>query len=182
MRAGSSRDSGNEPLRAFRHTYQSTWSDYDDDGDPDVYLANDFAPNVLLENDGTGQFSDVTARTGTADIGFGMGVSWGDFDRDGKQDLYVSNMYSKAGKRITSKVPGIDPVFAAMARGNSLFHNVGDKFHKVSGTEPGTVPVEVAGWSWGGQFCDFDNDGWLDIYALSGHYTAPQEVRAQVDL
>ena len=45
-----------------------------------------------------------------------------------------------------------------------------------------TVMVEKAGWSWGSQFTDFDNDGWLDIYALSGHYTAPKAVESQVDI
>ena len=41
--------------------------------------------------------------------------------------------------------------------------------------------VEKAGWSWGGQFLDFDNDGHLDIYALSGYYTAPKDVAIPVD-
>lgn len=42
--------------------------------------------------------------------------------------------------------------------------------------------VEKAGWSWGGQFLDFNNDGFLDIYALSGYYSAPPEVDVQIDL
>lgn len=169
-------------LRVFRHTYQSTWGDYDNDGDPDLYLANDFAKNNFFRNDGSGHFVDVTAETGTADIGFGMGVSWGDYDQDSRQDLYISNMFSKAGKRITGKVSGINPVFKAMAEGNSLFRNEGESFTKVSGTDEGTILVEKAGWSWGSQFLDFDNDGWLDLYALSGHYTAPHVIESQVDL
>ena len=168
-------------LRLFRHTYQATWADFDDDGDPDVYLANDFAPNNLFRND-DGRFVDVTEETGTTDIGFGMGVTWGDYDGDGRQDLYVTNMYSKAGRRITAKVPGLDPVLRDMARGNSLFRNLGDRFERVSGSEDARVHVEVAGWSWGGQFVDIDNDGWLDIYALSGHYTAPKPVENLVDI
>jgi hypothetical protein len=63
-----------------------------------------------------------------------------------------------------------------MARGNSLFRNRGEgRFEKVSGLEPPSLQVERAGWSWGGQFVDVDNDGRLDLYAASGMYTAPAE-------
>ena len=159
----------------WRNTFQSTWADYDGDGDPDLYAANDFAPNNMLRNDG-GRFSDVTAETGTADIGFGMGVSWGDYDNDGLQDLYVCNMYSKAGNRIMGKIPGLDPRIVMLAGGNSLFRNRGGHFRKVSGVEPPSLLVEKVGWAWGGQFADFDNDGFLDIYSLSGYYSAPPEI------
>lgn len=169
-------------LEVWLNTYQSTWADYDDDGDADVYIANDFAPNQLLRNDGGGRFTDVTEPTGTSDIGFGMGVTWGDYDLDGKQDLYVSNMYSKAGRRITSQVDGLDPRLAKMASGNSLFRNNVAAFEKVSGLAPPKLTVESAGWSWGSQFGDVNNDGLLDIYALSGYYTAPGEAEIPVDI
>ncbi|HYB99092.1 MAG TPA: VCBS repeat-containing protein [Candidatus Limnocylindrales bacterium] len=169
------------PLRLFYNTYQATWADYDRDGDADVYVANDFAIHHLMRNDGGGRFTDVSAQTGTSDIGFGMGVSWSDYDLDGRQDLYVTNMYSKAGSRITSQLP-VNPELRKMARGNSLFRNEGAIFRKVSGEGPGEVPVEVAGWSWGAQFADFDNDTRPDIYALSGNYTAPKEHQLPVDI
>lgn len=162
-------------LALWRNTFQSTWADYDGDGDPDLYAANDFAPNNMLRNDGD-RFSDVTAATGTADIGFGMGVSWGDYDNDGLQDLYVCNMYSKAGQRIMGQIPGLDPRIVMLAGGNSLFRNEGGRFRKVSGVEPPSLLVEKVGWAWGGQFADFDNDGFLDIYSLSGYYSAPPEI------
>ena len=63
-----------------------------------------------------------------------------------------------------------------MARGNSLFRNAGQRFEKVSGLAPPALQVERAGWSWGGQFVDVDNDGFLDVYASSGFYTAPREI------
>ena len=172
---------GDDPLRAFRNTYQATFADYDDDGDADLYLAHDFAPNQLLRNAGDGRFTDVTEATGTADIGFGMGVSWGDHDRDGRLDLYVSNMFSKAGKRITAAVDGLDPRFAKMARGNTLFRGA-EPFERISGTGPGQAPVEATGWSWGGQFGDVDNDGRLDLHVLNGYYTAPLEAHVDVDI
>ena len=116
---------------------------------------------------------EVAKQTGTSDVGFGMGASWGDYDNDGRQDLYVSNMHSRAGSRITAQVPGLDLRLAQMARGNSLFRNEGDRFDKVSGLERPALQVEKAGWSWGGQFVDVDNDGFLDLYASSGFYSAP---------
>jgi hypothetical protein len=168
-------------LRLFRNSYQCTWQDYDDDRDPDLYCANDFSPNNLFRNDGGDRFADVTQETQTQDNGFGMGVSWGDYDGDGRQDLYVSNMFSKAGRRITAQIPGIDPRFAEFARGNTLFKNQPGAFARVSGLDPPAVLVEKAGWSWGSQFVDVDNDGWLDLFALNGMYTAPEQVERPVD-
>ena len=172
----------NETVQGWRHTYQASWSDYDNDGDPDVYLANDFAVNTLLRNDGPKGFVDVAEESGTTDIGFGMGAGWGDFDNDDRQDLYVSNMFSKAGRRITSQLKNIDGRFGRMAHGNSLFCAADSGFRKVSGFGPSELHVEKAGWSWSGQFVDVDNDGWLDVHALSGYYTAPKEIAVQVDL
>ncbi|MCP5058536.1 MAG: VCBS repeat-containing protein [bacterium] len=175
-----SHDPQNAPLRLFSNTYQATWSDFDRDGDPDVYLAHDFSPNQFFRNELAGKFTDITEETGTADIGFGMGVGWGDYDNDGRQDLYVTNMYSKAGNRITEFFGEADPRFRKMAHGNSLFRNTGERFELVSGK--GGLEVEIAGWSWGGQFADFDNDGFLDLYALSGYYTTPPEVESVADI
>ena len=62
---------------------------------------------------------------------------------------------------------------ASMARGNSLLRNQPGAFARVSGLEPPALTVERAGWGWGSQFVDVDNDGWLDIHALSGYYTSP---------
>ena len=157
---------------AWRNTLQATWADYDRDGDPDLYLANDFAANNLLRNDG-GALVDVTAESGAADPGFGMGASWADYDGDGRQDLYVTNMHSNAGRRITAAAGS---AFAPLARGNSLLKNGSAGFTLVADS-----PVEDGGWGWGGQFLDVDNDGDLDIYALSGYYTPPSEVALPED-
>ena len=169
-------------LNFFRNTYQSTWADYDNDGDMDVYVVNDFAPNNLYRNDGGGVFTDVTAATGTADLGFGMGASWGDYDADGLQDLYVTNMHSKAGLRIAAALNDVDGNFRRMARGNTLFRNRMDEFEQVSSLERPGLPVEAAGWGWGSQFLDLDNDSDLDIHALSGFYTAPSTVELPIDI
>jgi len=167
----------------WRNTFQSTWADYDADGDPDLYVANDFAPDSLLRNDREAGFSNVTRDVdGEQMLGFGMGVSFGDYDLDGYQDLYISNMFSKAGMRIVSQIPGLDSRFRRAAEGNRLFRFDGDKFDLVSGTEPPALAVTQADWSWGGQFVDVDNDGFLDIYVASGYYSAPDEIACDVDL
>lgn len=169
----------------WANTFQATWCDYDDDGDVDLYLSNDFAPDCLYRNNGKRGFKDVAQQTGgNAMRGYGMGSSWGDYDNDGRQDLYVSNMYSKAGKRIIRTVPNdMDPRYLLATNGNRLFKNQqGERFDLVSGEEKDEIPVTKAGWSWGGQFSDFDNDGFLDIYVASGFYTAPKSVSCNIDL
>ncbi len=169
-------------LKLFKNSFQATWADYDNDGDMDVYAANDYAPNNLYRNDGEDGFTDVTRETGTEDIGFGMGVSWGDFDEDGRLDLYVTNMHSKAGLRITAQMSDVDPNFGRMARGNTLFRNNTAGFEHVSSLERPGLLVEAAGWGWGSQFVDLDNDSDLDLYALSGFYTAPSAVELPIDI
>ena len=164
-----------------RSTFHGGWADYDKDGDPDLYLSNDFAPNNMLRNEGE-SFVDVTERTQTADVGFGMGVSWGDFDNDADLDLYVTNMFSKAGQRITAKLPQLQAAWSNAARGNSLFRNNDALFEKVSGAKPPALCVEKAGWSWCGQFADINNDGFLDIHSLSGYYTPPAKFEYPEDL
>ena len=158
-----------------------TW--HDDDGDPDLYLANDFSSDHLFRNDREEGFTDVTHETGITTYGFGMGASFGDYNNDGRQDLYVTNMFSKAGRRILSKFEGINPDYLHSVNGNVLYkQGDGGQFERVSGLKPPSLMVAEAGWSWGGQFVDFDNDGDLDLHALSGYFTAPKELASEVDL
>lgn len=183
---GFDRAPEHESLAFFYNSLQAAWSDFDDDGDPDLYVANDFAPDALIRNDGKDanghvRFVNVTAETGHSTmVGFGMGVGWGDYDRDGKQDLYVSNMFSKAGMRITAQIPGLDRRIRESAEGSRLFRYNGEKFELKSLPE-GNLNVNQSGWSWGGQFFDADNDGWLDLYATNGYYTAHPDISNEAD-
>ena len=173
----------NEKLQLWLNTLQSTWSDFDADGDPDLYVTNDFAPDALFRND-DGVFVEITQEAGGSTMaGFGMGASWGDYNNDGRQDLYISNMYSKAGMRITEQIPDLDYRFRMSADGNRLYQNINGKtFDLMSANQKDGLHVTKAGWSWGGQFVDFDNDGKLDIYVTSGYRTAPPQIASDVDL
>lgn len=172
-----------DQVATWANTFQGTWADFDNDGDPDLYVANDFARDYLFRNDREAGFTDVTLEIGDETMmGFGMGVSWGDYDLDGQLDLYVSNMYSKAGIRITEHFEGLDKQFRRAADGNRLYQNKDGRLSLVSANEGPGLKVHKAGWSWGGQFMDFDNDGFLDLYVCSGYFTAPKMFATDLDL
>ena len=167
----------------WRNSLQSTWGDYNEDGRPDLYIANDWALDTLFRNDGPAGFTDVSEEVGITSYGFTMGATWGDYDNDGLEDLYVSNMYSDPGRRMTDRIPGVDPMFIESALGNFLYRRQADgTFRQVAGMEPASMMVMNAGWSWGGCFVDFDNDRFLDLYVLSGYFSAPKELDSGLDL
>jgi hypothetical protein len=157
-----------------RFSFASSWEDYDDDGDLDCYVANDFGRNNLYRNE-NGHFRDVAAEAGVEDLAAGMGVSWADYDLDGDFDLYVSNMFSSAGERVAYQrrfLDGVDEVtragFQRHARGNSLFRNRGDgTFEDVSAH----AGVTMGRWAWGSIFTELDEDGWPDLFVPNGFVT-----------
>jgi len=162
-----------------RWSFAAAWEDYDNDGDMDLYVANDFGRNNLYRNDrqsdGTVRFTDVAAQAGVEDGSFGMSVTWADHDRDGRMDLYVSNMFSAAGNRITYQrqfKPDVDQAmrqkYQYMARGNSLFRGRPDgTFEDVSMKSGATM----GRWAWASKFIDINNDGWEDILVTNGNLT-----------
>ena len=152
-RANRSRTFNTPPAatRSLKIWIAAAWEDYDNDGDPDLYVGNDAGRNNLYRND-KGRFVDVAADMGIEDMSAGMSVSWADFNHDNLMDLYVGNMFSSAGNRITrqtQKLSGFDPETLALiqrfAKGNSLFQNLGNgKFKEVS--DP--AGVEMGRWAW----------------------------------
>ena len=166
-------------LNNTRYSYAATWADYDRDGDLDLYVANDFGRNNLYRQDrvqGQVRFTDVAESSGTLDIAAGMSAAWGDYDNDGRFDLYVSNMFSSAGNRIAKQArfladedASTRDLFIRHARGNSLFHNLGPE----KGFEDVSVSAAVTQgrWAWGSAFADFNNDGWQDLIVANGFIT-----------
>lgn len=159
-----------------RFSFAAGWGDYDDDGDPDLYVANDFGRNNLYRNNGDGTFSDVAAEAGVEDLGAGMAVAWGDYDGDGKLDLHVSNMWSSAGQRLTfnaqfegvAESAEVRAQYQRQARGNSLFRNNGDGTFSDVADEAG---VTMGRWAWSSDFVDLDSDGALDLFVQNGYIT-----------
>ncbi len=161
-----------------RFSFACGWCDYDNDGWPDLYVANDFGRKNLYHNNRDGSFRDIAGQDGVEDFGAGMSVSWFDWNNDGLQDLYVADMYSAAGARVTSQeafLPGVDPAirnaYRKHAAGNSLFSNSGsDRFLD----ETQSARVAMGRWSWSADAWDFDHDGKPDLYVTNGFISGPK--------
>ncbi len=157
---------------ASRFSFAATFEDFDEDGDMDLYVANDFGRNALYINSGTGRFTERAEDLGVVDIGAGMAASFADFDGDAQVDLYVSNMASSAGRRITGH-----EVFQARAadsersllkrhaKGNTLLLRGED------GAFVESPLATAARWAWGALPIDLDGNGALDLYVPNGFVT-----------
>ena len=160
-----------------RYSFACAWGDLNADGSPDLYVANDFGRSNLYRNNGDGTFTAISSEAGVADAGAGMSASWCDFDNDGNQDIYVANMWSAAGQRVSAQKifhqgepENIRGLYRGHARGNSLYRNQGNgKFQNV-GEQAG---VEMGRWAWSSDAWDFDHDGYPDLYIANGYISGP---------
>ncbi|MBI1225566.1 MAG: T9SS type A sorting domain-containing protein [Bacteroidetes bacterium] len=123
--------------------------DYDNDGDPDLYLTHDAnIPNILYRNNGNGTFSNVSVISGANIAAMGMGVDVGDVNNDGWLDIYITNLGANT---------------LLLNNGNGSFTDISQ-----------TAGVGDTGMGWGCSFFDFDNDGWQDIYVANDGYFSPK--------
>jgi tetratricopeptide (TPR) repeat protein len=159
-----------------RFSFAPAWCDYNGDGWPDLYVANDFGRKNLYRNH-EGKFRDVAAEAGVEDIGPGMSASWFDLDHDGNPDLYVANMWTSSGQRLV-RDPNFEPArkvpeaYHGHTMGNSLFRNKGD------GTFADVTDQQHAAfgrWAWAAGGHDFDNDGNSEIFVTCGMLTNSSE-------
>ncbi len=135
----------------------AVWTDYDGDGDLDLYVGNETdpsidAPNQLFRNNGDGTFSDVAKAAGVTNDRFTRAVIAGDYDADGRPDLYVSNL----------------------AHENRLYRNKGDGTFEDVAPELGVTGPFRSYPSW---FFDYDNDGVLDLQ-VNAFAVAPADIAA----
>ena len=128
--------------------------DVDEDGWPDVFVANDTEPNFLFRNRGDGTFEDIAATWGVAVNQFGspvsaMGADLRDVDNDGRLDLFVTDLANEG--------------FLLFRHARTHFEDVSN----LSGITRSTLPY--AGWS--NPVADYNNDGWKDLFSANGHVT-----------
>ena len=126
---------------------------FDDDGRLDLFVANDSGPNYLYRNRGDGTFQDVSLASGAAlnELGLEqahMGVAVGDYDRDGRDDLHVTNFADDT---------------------NILYRNDGGGLFSDLTYAAGVGQTSTPFLGWGTNFLDYDNDGWLDLFVANGH-------------
>lgn len=128
-------------------------ADVDGDNAPDIFVANDMTPNFLFLNRGDGRFVDRgllsgLGYSGSGDLQSSMGADFGDFNRDGRLDLAVTNFRLEGAGLYRNE-------------GAGLFTDISS----ISGIRPPTIPH--VGWGIG--FLDYDNDGWPDLLMVHGH-------------
>ncbi len=159
-----------------RYSFCCGWGDFNGDGWPDLYVVNDFGRKNLYRNNGDGTFTDVAAEAGVEDTGAGMSVSWTDFDNDGASDLYVGNMWTAAGERISAQeefqknaTAAVRASYRKHAMGNSLFRNGGARFADVTAA----AQTGNGRWAWSSDAWDFDHDGFDDLYIANGMLSGP---------
>ncbi len=154
-------------LRAMANS--PSWADFNNDGWLDL-LVTSYGQNFLFQNNGDGTFTDVSKKSGIGLFhGFWAGATWGDYNKDGFSDVYVCGYVkytrqdvSKTSNQYNTKVPSsINPSSFKPER-NLLFKNNGDgtftEVAKMAGV------LDNNGRSLSASWCDFDEDGWLDLY------------------
>src|ERR1700722_5656348 len=159
-----------------RYSFCCAWGDYNRDGWPDLYVVNDFGRKNLYRNNGNGTFTDAASPAGVEDVGAGMSACWVDYDNDGAEDLYVGNMWTAAGERISTQdafkknsSTEIRALYQKHAMGNSLLWNHGAEFEDATGS----AGVGMGRWAWSSDMFDFDHDGFPDLYVTNGMVSGP---------
>ena len=163
-----------------RYSFACGWTDFNRDGWPDLYVVNDFGRKNLYRNNGNGTFTDIAAPAGVEDVGAGMSVCCFDYDNDGAEDLYVANMWTAAGERITMQdafqktaPPESRMLYHQHAMGNSLFRNISHNGAAAFEETTRTAGVGIGRWAWSSDAWDFDHDGFPDLYIANGMVTGP---------
>lgn len=163
-----------------RYSFAPAWCDYDFDGRPELYVANDFGRNNLYKFDGE-RFRDIAAEAGVEDIGPGMSAAWFDAHGEGRPDLYVTNMWTPSGRRVTNdpafrlvQEQGLKEEYRRHTKGNTLYRNRGDGGFEETGQ------AEMGRWAWSGDAVDFDADGSPEIVVAAGMISEPD--RSKPDL
>ena len=153
-----------------RSVFTASWQDFNNDNRPDLYIIHEFGPGTMLIQRPNGTFAAHQLAERSSDFG-SMGLASGDINNDGLTDVFVSNMYSKAGNRVIDNLPPghyddeIMRKLRRMVAGSELYVNRGDLSFEVVADR---MQISKIGWGWGAALVDLDNDGWLDLYSTAG--------------
>jgi len=138
--------------------------DYDNDGDPDIYITN-YGRNTLLRNNGDGTFTDVTMEAGVGDTLWGIGATFFDYDRDGDLDLYVGNYLEFDPEyRLYYAADEFPGPLSYLGQPDILYRNNGDGTFTDVSKEAGIVN---SGRAMGITAADYDGDGWDDVFVAN---------------
>jgi hypothetical protein len=156
---------------ADRISVAAAFADIDNDGDPDLFVTSVMGGNLLFENDGTGDFTEISAAAGVDYVGHSSGAVFFDYDNDGLLDLYVTNVGQYTSDELGSDGArvGFGDAFDGhtmpeRTEGSILYHNLGgNKFADVTAE----MGVENPRWSGDAVASDVNNDGWVDLYVLN---------------
>jgi len=157
-----------------RFSFAPAWCDFNGDGWPDLYVANDFGRKNLYVNK-NGHFHDDAEQLGADDVGPGMSAQWFDSNHDQRADIYVANMWTAAGQRVTrdphfvpAKNPEARKAYSGHTMGNSLLEQQAEGgFSDASARQH----VAFGRWAWAAGGHDFDNDGTPEIFVTCGMLT-----------
>ena len=133
------------------------WADFDGDGWPDLYVANDISDNAMFRNLGNGKFEDISYSAWVADYRGAMGLGVGDYDRDGDLDIYVTHWRAQENALYWNLLLSHEE---GSQKGPLRFTDVADMMGL------GQITLSVIGW--GTSFFDYDNDGLLDLFSVNG--------------
>jgi enediyne biosynthesis protein E4 len=134
----------------------AVWADFDGDGWPDLYVANDISDNAMFRNLGNGRFQDISHAAWVADYRGAMGLGLGDWDNDGDFDIFITHWIAQENALYDNQ-KGIIPA------------GVKEPLHFVDEADMvglGQIALDFVGW--GTDFLDYDNDGRLDIFVANG--------------
>lgn len=184
---GAFLDEDSRPLRAAPRDWGLTaaFRNLNGDGHPDLYVCNDFhSPDRVWLNDGRGRFRALPRLALRHTATFSMAVDFADVDRDGRDDLLVSDMTSRARGRRLMQIAGMAPydilpgVFADRPQLDRtvLQWNRGDGTYAEVACFAG---LEDSEWNWSVLFLDVDLDGFEDLLAATGHMFDTQDLDAQ---
>lgn len=138
----------------------ATWTDFDEDGWPDLYVANDVSDNVFYRNLGNGRFADLSHAARVADYRSAMGIAVGDWDGDGDQDMFLTHWLAQENALYSNLLTQVQRGLTAVKNVPVAFTDEADR------NGLGQISLDFVGW--GTSFFDYDNNGLLDLFIVNG--------------